>query len=262
MEQIVTRSLVQDRPHGDEPMSRKTVWWALLTAIALAAILLLNYWAAYQPLSTLAYSGIVLALCGLANLAIPFRFLGIRKRVVGAIIFAGGVGLAIAALLWPAPMFHVAQHRMVLDDIMPEYQFFEKHSVRIHARPEQVMQAVRQSTFGDMKSLSTLMKIRAAALRIHDDGGLQNKQVLNAFSASGLRRPPSVAPMAHLDRDAHNRRITVGRSRLPRDRRRCNSRSSGMAGGGTRREEAGRAAPLAHPGIALAANSRCGGGCD
>lgn len=77
----------------------------------LSTVLVFNYWAAYQPLSTLAYSGIVLALFGLANLAFPFRFLGIRKRAVGALIFAGGVGLAIAALLWPAPMIRVAQHK-------------------------------------------------------------------------------------------------------------------------------------------------------
>jgi hypothetical protein len=166
-------------------MSRKTVWWALLAAIALAAILLLNYWAAYQPLSTLAYSGLALALCGLANMVLPFRFLGIRKRLVGAIILAGGVGLALTGLLWPAPMFRAAQHRTVLDDVMPEYQFFERHSTRIHARPDQVMQAVRQSRFGDMKSLATLLKIRATALRIHDNGALQDMRVLDAFSSSG-----------------------------------------------------------------------------
>jgi hypothetical protein len=169
-------------------MSFKAVAWTLLAAIALAAILLLNYWASYQPLSTLAYSGIVLALCGLANLVLPFRFLGIRKRAVGALILAGGVGLAIAALLWPAPMIRVAQHRTVLDDIMPEYQFFERHSARVHARPEQAMQAVRQSTFGDMKSLVTLLKIRGAALGrpFHDTGDFsQDKLVLDAFSASG-----------------------------------------------------------------------------
>jgi hypothetical protein len=167
-------------------MSFKAVAWTLLAAIAFTAVLLFNFWAAYQPLSTLAYSGIVLALCGLVNLAIPFRFLGIRKRAVGALLLAGGVGLAIAALLWPAPMIRVAQHRIVLDDVMPEYQFFEKHSARIHAGPEQVMQAVRQSTFGDMKSLVTLLKIRGGALRIHETGDfLQNKRVLDAFSASG-----------------------------------------------------------------------------
>ncbi len=167
-------------------MSFKAVAWTLLAAVAFTAVLLFNYWAAYQPLSTLAYSGIVLALCGLANLAIPFRFLGIRKRAVGAFILAGGVGLTMAALLWPAPMTRVAQHRTVLDDIMPEYQFYERHSARIHARPEQVMQAVRQSTFGDMKSLVTLLKIRGAVLRIHDTGVfLQDKRVLDAFSESG-----------------------------------------------------------------------------
>ncbi len=168
-------------------MSRRTMWWTLLTALALAAILLFNYWASYQPLSTLAYSGIVLALGGLANLAVPFRFLGIRKRAVGALILAGGAGLSAVALLWPAPIIRVAQHGTLLDDIMPEYQFSERHSERIHARPEQVMQAVRQSTFGDMKSLVTLLKIRAAALRIHGNTGVffQDKRILDAFSESG-----------------------------------------------------------------------------
>jgi hypothetical protein len=167
-------------------MSIKAVWWTLLTAVALATVLLFNYWASFQPLSTLVYSGIVLAVCGLANLALPFRFLGIRKRAVGALVFAGGAMLALTALLWPAPTIRVAQPRTLLDDVMPEYQFFEKHSARVHARPEQVMQAVRQSTFGDMKSLVTLLKIRAAALRIHDTGVfLQDKRVLDAFLASG-----------------------------------------------------------------------------
>jgi hypothetical protein len=167
-------------------MSFKVVAWALLAATALATILLFNSWTSYQPLSTLAYTGIVLALGGLANLILPFRFLGIRKRSVGALILAAGVGVAAAALLWPAPTIRVAQHRTVLDDVMPEYQFFERHSARIHARPEQVMQAVRQSTFGDMKSLVTLLKIRGAVLRLHDSGEFpQDKRVLDAFSTSG-----------------------------------------------------------------------------
>ncbi len=167
-------------------MSIRAVAWTLLVATAFAAVLLLNYWASYQPLSTLAYSGIVLSLCGLANLALPFRFLGICKRAVGALILAGGVGLAIAALLWPAPIIRVAQQRTLLDDIMPEYQFSERHSARIRANPEQVMQAIHQSTFGDMRSLATLLKIRGAALRIHDAGDVfQDKPILDTFMASG-----------------------------------------------------------------------------
>ncbi len=167
-------------------MSFKAISWTVLAAIALATVLIFNYWASYQPLSTLAYAGIVLALAGLANLALPFRFLGIRKRYVGALVLVGGIGLAGAALLWPAPTIHVAQRQKLLDDILPEYQFHERHAQRIHASPAKVMQAVRESRFRDLRSIGTLMKIRAAALRTRDDGSsLQNRQVLEAFSASG-----------------------------------------------------------------------------
>lgn len=166
-------------------MSRKAVWWTAVTASAVGAVLLLNYWASYQPLSTLAYAGIVLAFCGLANLAVPFRFLGIRKRAAGALVFAFGVVLALAALLWPAPTIRVAQHRTLLDDIMPEYQFSERHSQRIHARPGQVMLAIRQTTLGDLKSYAPLMRIRGAALRrpYRDPGNSQQERVLDALSA-------------------------------------------------------------------------------
>ena len=169
-------------------MSLKAVWWTLLAAMALGAVLLFNYWASFQPLSTLAYTGIVIALCGLANVALPFRFLGIQKRAIGALVLAGGVALAIIALLSPAPTIRVAQHRTVLDDIMPEYQFSERHTKRIHAKPEQVMDAIRQSTWGDMKSLVMLLKIRGAVLRTppHGTGAFsQDKRMLDTFSASG-----------------------------------------------------------------------------
>ncbi len=168
-------------------MSYKPAAWTLLAIIAFAAILLFNYWSAYQPLSTLAYSGIVLSLCGIANLIVPFRFLGIHKRALGALVLIAGVTLTMTALFWPASTIRVAHPGTRLDGIMPEYQFWEKHSTRVHARPEQVMQAVRESTFSDMKSLSTLMRIRAAALRIPDHtSSLQNNRVLDAFSASGF----------------------------------------------------------------------------
>jgi hypothetical protein len=169
-------------------MSFKAVAWTLLAVMVFTAVLLFNYWAAYQPLSTLVYAGIVLALCGLANLVIPFRFLGVRKRAVGALILVGGVALTFAALFWPASMIRVAQSRTRLDQIIPEYQFSERHSARIHARPEQVMQATRQSTFADMKSLVTLLKIRGAVLRqpVHDTGTLHNTRILDGFPKSGF----------------------------------------------------------------------------
>ena len=169
-------------------MSLKIFSWILIAAVALASILLFNFWASYQLLSTLAYAGIVAAVIGLANLAIPFRFLGIRKRRIGVLIFAGGVALIFAALVWPTPLFRVTHSKTRLDDAMPEYQFWERHSIRIHARPEQVMQAVRQSTWADMKSLATLMRIRSAGLRTPPDntGAMAaDKRILDAFSLSG-----------------------------------------------------------------------------
>ena len=169
-------------------MSFKAVAWTLLAVIAFTAILLFNYWSAYQPLSTLVYAGIVLTLCGLANMIIPFRFLGVRKRAVGALILVCGVLLTLAALFWPASMIRVAQPKTRLDQIMPEYQFSERHAARIHARPEQVMEATRQSTFADMKSLVTLLKIRGAVLRqpVHDTGALHNRRILDGLPNSGF----------------------------------------------------------------------------
>lgn len=70
-------------------MSSKAVAWTLLAAVAFTTVLLFNHWAADQPLSTLLYSGIVLALCGLANIVLPFRFLGVHKRAVGALVLVG-----------------------------------------------------------------------------------------------------------------------------------------------------------------------------
>jgi hypothetical protein len=170
-------------------MSVKALSWILFAALSVGAVLLLNYWASYQPLSTLAYAGIVAALLGLANLAHPFRFMGVRKRAVGALGLAGGAVLTLAALFWPASTVRVAQPRTRLDEIMPEYQFSERHSARVHARPERAMEAVRQSTLGDMKSLATLLRIRGAVLRIPDTGGLpRDKRVLDAFSAPGVVR--------------------------------------------------------------------------
>lgn len=169
-------------------MSVKTLSWILLAAAALAAAVLFNYWAPFEPLSVLAYSGMAAALFGVANLALPFRFLGIRRRYMGVLIFAGGGVLSFTALLWPASMLRVAHPGSLLDEIMPEYQFHERHSIRIHAQPEQVMQAIRLTTFGDMKSLITLLKIRGAFLHQPSREAValpRDLRILDAFAASG-----------------------------------------------------------------------------
>ena len=169
-------------------MPFKAVAWILLSALALAAILLFNYWASFQPLSTLTYAGIVLAIAGVANVIFPFRFLGIRRRITGLFILAGGLVFAALGLFWPAPVLRVAHAATRLDEIMPEYQFSERHTISIHAQLEQVMQAIRESTFGDMRSLQSLLKVRGVFERggSHDTSVFaQDKRILDAFAASG-----------------------------------------------------------------------------
>ncbi len=167
-------------------MSRTTIWWIVVALLALGAILLFNYWASFQPLSTVAYFGIVLTVGGAANAILPFRFLGIQKRWVGPAIFGVGILLTTAALFYPAPTIRITDQRSLLDRAMPEYQFEERHSTRVQAAPEQVMAAVRQSTFGDLKSLSALMKVRAMALRINGNGeAMRDLRIVDAFSKSG-----------------------------------------------------------------------------
>ncbi len=165
-------------------MSFRAAYWMALAAVAVNAVFLFNYWAAFQPLSTLVYAGIVVALCGLGNVAVPFRFLGIRKRWIGAALFSGGVLLAFLALLWPAQTLRIEGRKSLLDDAMPEYQFHERHLIHVHASPQQTMKAVSESTFGDLKSFNTLMRIRAAALRIpyRVDANARDARVLDWLS--------------------------------------------------------------------------------
>lgn len=168
-------------------MPVRTVSWTVLGLLAVGAVLLFNYWASFQPLSTLAYAGIVAAIPGLANLVFPFRFLGIRRRSVGALVLVAGMAVTLAALFWPARTIHVAQPRSRLDQVLPEYQFSEKHSVRVHARPPVVIAAVRASTWSDMHSLNLLLRIRGALLRTpRSEGGAfaPDQRIMDTFAAS------------------------------------------------------------------------------
>lgn len=169
-------------------MSVKALSWIVLGAIAVGLTLLFNYWVSGQLPSMLAYAGMTAALFGLANLAFPFRFMAVHRRWVGAAVLAAGVATAVAALYWPAPTLHVAQRATLLDEIMPEYQFYEMHSARIYAQPRQVLDAVRQSTFGDMRSLTMLLKVRGAVVREGPRAAnafARDRRILDAFSASG-----------------------------------------------------------------------------
>jgi hypothetical protein len=152
---------------------------------------------------------------GLANLAVPFRFMGISRRSVGALGLSAGVALFLAALLWPAPMIRVPRPTTRLDRVMPEYQFSERHATRARARPEQLIKAVRESTFSDMTSLATLLRIRALVVRDAGKGDeLHQRRVLEAFASSGYLL------------DADEREVTMFGAVNARERRRPDVRTA------------------------------------
>lgn len=146
-------------------MLRRTLFWAVLGGVALALVLLFNYWAPWQPASLALYTCFAVVLFGLLCSAFPLRFLGIRRRRTGMLLFASGALLAIAVLAWPAPLVRVQSPQTKLDGMLPEYHFSEFHEVRVNAPPDQVMEAVRQATFGDIPAYVALVRIRAAAMR-------------------------------------------------------------------------------------------------
>ena len=137
-------------------MRRKRIFLALLGAVGLGLLALFNYFAPIQLPSLSVWTGIVSALVGIICLVKP-------ARRPGAVMLVTGVALAAAGLLWPAPLLRVENARSKLDEIMPEYHYYEKHTLRVQAPPERVAEAIEQTTFDDIKVYYALMHVRAMA---------------------------------------------------------------------------------------------------
>jgi hypothetical protein len=137
----------------------------LLVLAALAALTLgaLHYYAPLQAGSVCAWTGVLLALGGLLNLARPWRWLGIRTRLVAAGVALAGLALVAFALSWPVERRHVPAQVSQLDAVMAEFDFDEHHEVLVAAPPERVMAAVRASTESDIAIADALMRVRAFA---------------------------------------------------------------------------------------------------
>ncbi len=50
---------------------------------------------------------------------------------------------------------------MLLDALLPEYQFNERHRILIHAPPERALEAVKQAMPGEMSLVRTLFTVRS-----------------------------------------------------------------------------------------------------
>jgi hypothetical protein len=146
-------------------MRRKTklLVLALIVAVAVAALAFVLHYVPFSAPSFLAWIGIAAALAGLVSLARPLRFLGVRTRWHALAVALCGVGLAVAAVLWPARVTRSARPDQRLDQYLAEYQFSEYHEARVRAPVEAVVKAVRQVSLADMPAAVLLLRIRAAA---------------------------------------------------------------------------------------------------
>ncbi|MDD5564717.1 MAG: hypothetical protein PHQ91_13470 [Thermoanaerobaculaceae bacterium] len=136
---------------------------ALTVAAAVVFLAFALHYVPFDAPSYLAWVGIAAALAGLVSLARPLRFLGVRTRWHALAVALGGVGLAVAAVLWPARVTRPAQAHGRIDRFLAEYQFVEYHEARVRAPVEAVVAAVRQVSLADMPAAVLLMRIRAAA---------------------------------------------------------------------------------------------------
>jgi hypothetical protein len=136
---------------------------ALIVVVAGASLALVVHYVPFYAPSFLAWIGIAAAGVGLVSLAHPLRALGVRTRSHGLALALCGAGVAVAAVLWPAPVMRSERPDPRLDRFLAEYQFSEYHEARVRAPVEAVVKAVRQVSLTDMPAAVLLLRIRAAA---------------------------------------------------------------------------------------------------
>lgn len=125
----------------------------------------------------LLYLGLIGAFAGLLSVVIPIRFLGIRTRKRGLVVFGLALLIFVAGVYLPVDYTYVIHEPTALDKYVPVYQFHEFHSVLIHASQEQVYAAIHQVTPAEIRYYNTLMRIRG--LR----PGLSTRPILTTFTS-------------------------------------------------------------------------------
>jgi hypothetical protein len=142
-------------------------------------------------LSILLYGGI------LVTLAAAFAMLWRRTRRRAAALFATGIALVLIALLWPAREERVTMSASKLDELMPRWQFVERHEIRIAAPPERIYSAIRDVTAREIRFFQVLTAIRCMGRCGETESILHApaaKPILDVALRSGFRKLVDDAP--------------------------------------------------------------------
>jgi len=142
-------------------------------------------------------AGLALSLLGLVCLAHPVRRIGIPSRKAAFGWLAAGLVVLISGLSLPARLTRVAQRRSLLDDVIPEYQFGERHEIRVAAPPDRVFSAVRAVTAREIRFFRLLTWIRAPRIGKGRESILApsaDKPILDVALGSGFLLLAETAP--------------------------------------------------------------------
>jgi hypothetical protein len=118
--------------------------------------------------SALVYSGLAAVLAGVVNLAWRLRVLHVHSRGQAALIVGFGLLLVVAGIALP-PRTHRAQAGTQLDRFVPEWEFDERHVIRVHAPADRVYRALRQVTADEILFFRTLVRIRHPRRLPHEE---------------------------------------------------------------------------------------------
>jgi hypothetical protein len=167
--------------------ARTILAWLAIAGLAVTLLLLFNFWAPAQLASMAVYTGLVLTLAGGLCALFPFRFLGVQKRHTGGAVLLAGLLVIAGALIWPAPRVQVQARSTQLDEFMPDYHFYERHTVRIHAPMAKVMAAIQQTTSMELPASVGLMRVRGAVMRqkIEESDAMRQMSILDELTAPG-----------------------------------------------------------------------------
>jgi hypothetical protein len=111
------------------------------------------------------YAGLLAAAIGIVLLVRPARRLLITTRMRAGAVVAAGLLIAVAGASLPAREKRVVRAESRLDDLLPVWQFEERHAIRIAAAPERVYDAIRRVRADEIFLFRTLTWIRRGGRR-------------------------------------------------------------------------------------------------
>jgi hypothetical protein len=110
--------------------------------------------------SVLVYSGFVLALAGAITLIRPLPVLRIPSRRRAARVAAAGLLASAVGFALPVSEHRTDRRSSHLDEVMPVWQFDERHETYVDAPPERAYQAIRAVRADEILLFRTLTAIR------------------------------------------------------------------------------------------------------